>query len=56
MGIAIIGMVIVAIVLLIAIPVLMRVFGEAVDRNPNQPGDEDTEEKQRSNRSGPNRR
>ena len=54
MGIAVIGMVIVAVILLIGIPVLMRVFGEAVDRDPDQPGGEDEEDEgQQGGRSGP---
>jgi type II secretory pathway pseudopilin PulG len=43
MGLAVISIIIVAIVLLIAVPILVRVLGEATSRNPNRPGGEGDE-------------
>ncbi|CAN5556493.1 hypothetical protein BH24ACT21_BH24ACT21_10530 [soil metagenome] len=57
MGLAVIAMIIVAVVLLIGIPVLMRVFGEAVNRNEDRPGgsEEGEHEDGQGRRSGPRR-
>ena len=57
MGLAVIAMIIVAVILLIGIPVLMRVFGEAVDRDEDRPGgsEEGEHEEERGGRSGPRR-
>jgi hypothetical protein len=35
---AIVALILLVIIAVIAIPVLMRVFGEAASRNPNRPG------------------
>ena len=59
MGIAVISLIILVVIALIAIPILMRVFGEAARRNPNRPGGEGRDElgeEDQSNRSGPGRR
>ena len=46
MGIAVISLIILVVIALIAIPILIRVFGEAVRRNPNRPeGTDDSEER-----------
>ncbi len=37
-------MIILVVIALIAIPILVRVFGEAAGRNPNQPGGEGSDE------------
>lgn len=58
MSIAIVSLIILVVVAIIAIPILVRVFGEAAGRNPNRPGgegrDEITEEDRRRH-SGPHR-
>ena len=44
------------ILVVIAIPILIRVFGEAARRNPNRPGGEgDDEVEERDRTSGPGR-
>jgi flagellar basal body-associated protein FliL len=43
-GIAVISLIILVVIALIAIPILMRVFGEAAERNPNRPDDEGSDE------------
>ncbi|HEY0129585.1 MAG TPA: hypothetical protein VGB40_10495 [Rubrobacteraceae bacterium] len=50
MGLAIISLLVLAVIAIIAIPILARVLGEATRRNPNRPegdgdetGDEDRE-------------
>ncbi len=49
MGLAVISLLILVVIAIIAIPILIRVFGEAVRRNPNRPGGTDeTEERDRS--------
>lgn len=55
MGIAVISLVILAVVALIAIPVLVAVFGRASRRNPNQPGGDESGEEDQGRRSGPRR-
>ena len=40
MSFAIASLIILAVIALIAIPILVRVFGEAARRNPNRPGGE----------------
>ena len=57
MSIAIVSLLVLVIVAIIAIPILIRVFGEAARRNPNRPdgeGDE-TSEEDPSRHSGPDR-
>ena len=44
MSFAIASLIILAVIALIAIPILIRVFGEAAGRNPNRPGDEGSDE------------
>lgn len=56
MGLAVISLIIIVIVLLIVIPILIRVFGEAVKRNPNRPsgeGGENSIDKDTSENSAP---
>jgi hypothetical protein len=43
-GIAIPFLLVLVIIAIVAIPILIRVFGEAVRRNPNRPGGEQEEE------------
>jgi flagellar basal body-associated protein FliL len=43
-GIAVISLIILVVVALIAIPILIRVFGEAARRNPNRPEGEGSDE------------
>ncbi len=55
MSIAIVSLLVLVIVAIIAIPILIRIFGEAASRNPNRPdgeGDE-TSEEDPSRHSGP---
>jgi hypothetical protein len=55
---AIVSLIILAVIALIAIPILIRIFGEAARRNPNRPGGEgrgDLDEEDRSRRSGQGR-
>ncbi len=44
MSFAIASLIILAVIALIAIPILIRVFGEAAGRNPNRPGGEGSNE------------
>jgi hypothetical protein len=56
-SIAIVSLLVLVIVAIIAIPILIRIFGEAASRNPNRPdgeGDE-TSEEDPSQQSGPDR-
>ena len=58
MGIAIISLIVLVVVLIIAIPILIRIFGEAASRNPNRPGGEgrdELDEENRTRRSGQGR-
>ena len=56
MGIAVIALIILVVIALIAIPILIRVFGEAARRNPNRPGGEGSDEiGERDRSSGPGR-
>ena len=49
MGLAVISLLILVVIAIIAIPVLIRVFGEAARRNPNRPGGiDETDESDRS--------
>jgi hypothetical protein len=43
-GIAVISLIILVVIALIAVPILIRVFGEAARRNPNRPGGEGSDE------------
>ena len=51
MSIAIVSLIVLVVIAIIAIPILIRVFGEAVSRNPNRAEDEDDRERQ-ERRSG----
>ena len=51
MGLAIIGLLVLVVIAIIAIPILARVFGEATRRNPNRPEGEGDETGQRDHRS-----
>ncbi len=58
MSFAIVSLILLAVIALIAIPILIRVFGEAAGRNPNRPGGEgsdQTGEDDLSDRSGQGR-
>ena len=53
MGLAVVSLLILVAIAIIAIPILIRVFGEAARRNPNRPqGTDETEE--RNQNSGSN--
>jgi hypothetical protein len=53
---AIISLILLVIVAIIAIPILIRVFGEAAGRNPNRPESEGEDEiGERDRTSGPGR-
>lgn len=57
MGLAVVSLLILVVIAIIAIPILIRVLGEASSRNPNRPegeGDE-TSEGTRGRHSGPGR-
>ena len=54
MGIAVVSLIVLVIVAIIAIPILIRVLGEAASRNPNDEEDE-TSEGDPSRHSGPGR-
>ena len=41
MGLAVISLLVLAVIAIIAIPILIRVFGEAARRNPNRPEGKD---------------
>ena len=49
MGLAVISLLILVVIAIIAIPILIRVFGEAARRNPSRP--EGTDETEKRNRS-----
>ena len=56
MSFAIVGLIILVVIAIIAIPILMRVFGEAASRNPNRPEGEGSDEVgERDQTSGPSR-
>ena len=56
MGLAVIGLIILVVIALVAIPILMRVFGEAARRNPNRPEGEGSDKVgERDRTSGPGR-
>ena len=40
MSFAIVSLILLVVIALIAIPILIRIFGEAASRNPNRPGGE----------------
>ena len=51
MGLAVISLLILVVIAIIAIPILIRVFGEAARRNPNRPeggGTDEIEERSQS--------
>jgi hypothetical protein len=53
---AIVGLIILVVIAIIAIPILIRVFGEAARRNPNRPEGEGNDEiGERDRTSGPGR-
>jgi hypothetical protein len=41
---AIVSLILLVVIAIIAIPILIRVFGEAARRNPNRPGGEGSDE------------
>jgi hypothetical protein len=41
---AIVSLIILVVIALIAIPILIRIFGEAAGRNPNRPGGEGSDQ------------
>lgn len=55
MSFAIAALIVLVLIALIAIPILIRVFGEAAGRNPNRPGGEGNDEPEgdQSRRSDP---
>jgi hypothetical protein len=56
LSIAIVSLIVLVIVAIIAVPILMRVLGEAGSRNENRPGGSGSEERDESHRkSGPSR-
>ena len=56
MSIAIVSLLLLVVVAILAIPILIRVFGEAARRNPNRSGGEgDDEVEERDRTSGPGR-
>ena len=56
MGLAVVALIILVVIALVAIPILMRVFGEAARRNPNRPEGEGSDEiGERDRTSGPGR-
>ena len=56
MSIAIVSLIVLVIVAIIAVPILIRVFGEAAGRNENRPSGGGSEERdERNPSSGPNR-
>ena len=50
MGLAVVGLLILAVIALVAIPILLRVFGEATRRNENRPGGEEGDDENDSRR------
>jgi flagellar basal body-associated protein FliL len=55
-GLAVVALIILVVIALVAIPILMRVFGEAARRNPNRPKGEGSDEVgERDRTSGPGR-
>ena len=50
---AIVSLILLVVIAIIAIPILIRVFGEAAGRNPNRPGGEGSDEEDRNGRSDP---
>jgi hypothetical protein len=53
---AIVSLILLVVIAIIAIPILIRVFGEAARRNPNRPeGGGDDEVGERDRTSGPGR-
>ncbi len=44
LGLAVVGLLVLAVIALVAIPILLRVFGEATRRNENRPGGEEGDE------------
>ena len=54
-GLAVVALIILVVIALIAIPILMRVFGEAASRNTNRPegeGSDELGERDRSSGAG----
>jgi hypothetical protein len=50
---AIVSLILLVVIALIAIPILIRVFGEAASRNQNRPGGEGSDELDEENQSRP---
>jgi hypothetical protein len=44
LGLAVVGLLVLTVIALVAIPILLRVFGEATRRNENRPGGEEGDE------------
>ncbi len=56
MSFAIVSLIILVVIAIIAIPILIRVFGEAASRNPNRPeGEDEDKADERDPASGPGR-
>ena len=56
MSFAIVSLIILVVIAIVAIPILIRVFGEAARRNPNRPEGEGSDEVgERDRTSGPGR-
>ena len=56
MSFAIVSLILLVVVAIIAVPILIRVFGEAARRNPNRPEGEGSDEVgERDRTSGPGR-
>ena len=53
MSFAIVSLILLVVIAIIAIPILIRVFGEAAGRNPNRPGGEGSDEEDRNGGSDP---
>jgi hypothetical protein len=46
LGIAVVSLLILVVIAIIAIPILIRIFGEAASRNPNRAGSEEDRARQ----------
>ena len=55
MSIAIVSLLVLVIVAIVAIPILIRVVGEAARRDPNDEGGDESQEGDRGSHSGPGR-
>lgn len=50
MGIAIVALIVLVLIAIVAIPIMIRVLGEATRRNPNRPGGEGEDRSEDSDR------